>query len=674
MGTEIESHFARLLPLLAQTFEKDGHKLTEIQVRVIEHFKAADRTLCIMPTGGGKSLIYWLSCLIEGGTALVISPLVALIDEQVQKLKGQGIDAFALHGGTARSERDRFFAEFYSGKRHPAFIFVSPERLATDGLFRFCVRHQRETFKSIVVDEIHCVSQWGQSFRPFYKRIPDFIRQVFGPNSPKLMGLTATLNPKEIVEICDEFSIDRNNIIRDDLIVRSEIELSIHKVANENQKDEKLWKLLDVHRGEKTLVYLYRRYNTRGTEGLHEAAVEKGHRSAYFHSDLSAADRQEVIARLRNNEIDVVFATNAFGMGIDIQDIRNVIHYMLPESVEQYYQEVGRSARDKKAAKAYLCYSNKNIEVRKKNFIDSSFPDRDCLERAHKRICAGETGFKSLQYFDEDDELQRALPYLIGEGVVEIRAVAFTSLEIFKNIDNVNIRRLYELTKTKSFVSTVKKSGRDAQEIADDVYDAVLTGKCQMAKNKDFDKCLIVYNHADQLTEGHLSSIERRIDDQRKYRHELFDYFVHLIESYDQSKTLHQDIGLYLGADRHKLGCIFKTRKGDLVRSKSEVIIANLLFESNIDYAYEKKLFYEGGKYIEPDFTIKLGTDVIYWEHLGMIGADSYDDRWLKKKEIYERFFPGRLRKTYESAHISASASEMIESFKCVLDRRYVSP
>jgi ATP-dependent DNA helicase RecQ len=663
MGTEIEAHFVRLLPSLAQAFAKDGHKLTEIQVKTIEQFKAVDRTLCIMPTGGGKSLIYWLSCLIEGGTALVISPLIALIDEQVQKLKDQGIDAFALHGGTAGTEREKFFAEFYGGKKLPAFIFVSPERLATDGQFRFCVKRHKDKFKSIVVDEIHCVSQWGPSFRPFYKRIPDFLRQVFGTNPPKLMGMTATLNPQEIVEICEDFSIDRHNIIRDDLIVRSEIELSVHKVANENQKDEKLWKLLEIHRGEKTLVYLYRKYKKRGTEGLHEAAVEKGHRSDYFHGDLHADERQEVIARLRQNEIDVVFATNAFGMGIDIPDVRNVIHYMLPESVEQYYQEVGRSARDKKAAKAYLCYSNKNIEVRKKNFIDSSFPDREELLQAHKRIGGGQVGLKSLQYFDEDDDLQRALPYLIGEGVVSINAVAFTSLEIFKSIDSASIQSLYDLTKTRSFISTVKNSGRDAQEIADEIYDAVLSGKCQMAKNKGFDKCLIVDNRVEQLSEDNLMNIERRIEEQRKYRHELFDYFVHLIESSDQSKDLHQVIGLYLGADRHKLGRIFKTRKGDLVRSKSEVIIANLLFEAKIDYVYEEKLFYEDGKHIEPDFTITFGTEVFYWEHLGMIGADKYDDRWLKKKIVYDRLFPGRLRKTYESAHISASASELIEGF-----------
>jgi ATP-dependent DNA helicase RecQ len=157
------------------------------------------------------------------------------------------------------------------------------------------------------------------------------------------------------------------------------------------------------------------------------------------------------------------------------------------------------------------------------------------------------------------------------------------------------------------------------------------------------------------------------IEERKKYKHNLLDYFVYLLDEGNDSNQLHQEIGKYLGVPKHMLNKIYSTSKGDKVRSKSEVIIANLLFQYNINYEYEKKLYYTQVKWIEPDFTIKLkdGSE-IYWEHLGMIGVESYDKRWKEKLEIYRNLFLYQLVVTYEGATISESTKKMLEKMKLI--------
>jgi ATP-dependent DNA helicase RecQ len=258
----------------------------------------------------------------------------------------------------------KLLKDFYKGELNPDFIFASPERISTDGLFEFCIESRKDELTLIAIDEIHCVSQWGHSFRPFYKHIPTFLNNVYGDQWPTVLGLSATLNRKEVADICDTFRIKSESVLKSELLVRTEIELKTFKFIKEDEKLEKLWQLLTIHQNEKTLVYIYRVKGKNSTEELAKAAIERGIKATHFHGDVSSKDKQDIIERFKNNELDVVFATNAFGMGIDIPDIRVVIHFMIPESVAQYYQEVGRASRDKQASNAYLLYSNKNIDVK----------------------------------------------------------------------------------------------------------------------------------------------------------------------------------------------------------------------------------------------------------------------------------------------------------------------
>lgn len=642
-------------------FPKCGFALRDFQKKAISNVLDSGNTLCIMPTGGGKSVVYWMAAAEEGGIALVISPLTALIAEQAGKLEEQGFDVLALHGEIGAEKQARLLTEVARGARTPQFIFLSPEKIATDGFLEHCLSRRRGDIRLVVVDECHCVSQWGTSFRPFYMRIPDFLDSLFGPEAwARVLALTATLNPKELADICASFRIGRGDVLREELLMRSEIRLHVRQFADEDEKTAKFWEILRTHAGERTLVYVYRKYKKRGVEDLCRAAAERGYRAEYFHGDLSSADRMAIVERFKAGETTLVFATNAFGMGIDIPDIRVVIHFMLPESVEQYYQEVGRAARDGRAANAYLLYTAKNIEVKRRYFIDGSFPSEELLEAAFAKRTHGRTGLQTLAYFD-DEEVQQCLPYYLRAGAMEIVCKGFSGLGTLYGITDPQLQRYFDSTGTKGFITTLRKNpGLEAAELSRLVYGALAGGTA--LTRRPLERWLIVQVKAADLRGGAMEAILADIAEKRAYKHGLLDCFVGLLESFEDSSRLNQEIACYLGADKHQLNRIHRAADGTCVRSKSEVIIANLLNQYRIKYQYEEKLYYgTEGRWIEPDFTLYLdGGRRLYWEHVGMLGQEEYDAGWLRKLEIYEAHFPGQLLKTYESGALSGDAEKLI--------------
>ncbi|AKN33774.1 ATP-dependent DNA helicase RecQ [Clostridium carboxidivorans P7] len=659
----VDGLFNKYFPNLANEFLLKGCSLKDFQKSVVTNVLEGNNTLCIMPTGGGKSLIYWLSGLSLQGITIVISPLIALIDEQTEKIREQGYEVLTIHGEISANKQVNILKKFSNGEVNPDFIFVSPERISTDGFFEYCIRLRKDEIKLIAIDEVHCVSQWGFSFRPFYKRIPEFLDSVYkhSESVPITLGLTATLNSKEITDICNDFRIDKDNVIKDDALIRSEIALKVLKFENEKEKEDKFWELLNIHKNEKILVYLYRKYHQRGVENLTKDALERGFKATGFHGDMSSKDRQEIINRYKNNDIDVIFATNAFGMGIDIPDIKVVIHFMIPESVEQYYQEIGRGARDIPAANAYVLYTNKNIQVKKTHFIDRSFPNIEELKECYNKITSNKIGLKTLQYF-EDETIQKCLPYFLDNDLLSIRCKGVSNLKMLSDIKLQELEDIFNATKTKGIITTIKKTGLDPQYITNLIYLAVLQEKVTLQKG--FPKCLIVESKCKNISDEKAEQLKEYIEEKKQYKHKLLDYFVYLLDEDNSSIQLHQEIGKYLGVPKFKLGRIYSTLKGDKVRSKSEVIIANLLYENGIEYEYEKKLFYRSGK-IVPDFTITLSNGrEKYWEHLGMIGTEKYDKRWTQKLKIYQENFPDQLEVTYEGATISDSAKRLIEQLK----------
>lgn len=642
-------------------FPKSEFTLKDFQKKVIRNVVDNGSTLCIMPTGGGKSAIYWMAGRELQGITLVVSPLTALIAEQAEKLTEQGCDVLAIYGEIGAEKQTKLLRDVALGSRTPQFIFLSPEKLGTDGFLEYCLQRRRTDIKLVVLDEVHCVSQWGNDFRPFYRRIPDALDQLFGKDAwAKILALTATLNPKELKDICDTFHIDRGNIVRDELLMRSEIQLHVQKFSDEEEKTAKFWDIVKIHDGEKILVYVYRKYAKRGVEDLCQEAQKRGYHAEYFHGDLSSGDRMEIIERVKQGDTNLIFATNAFGMGIDIPDIRVVIHFMLPESVEQYYQEVGRAARDGNPANAYLLYTTKNIEVKRQYFIDGSFPTEEKLKTTFDKIYPGTTGIATLAYFGDED-IQQCLPYYLNSGLIQIVCKGFSGLSTLTDIEDEQLQQYYDSSRKKGFITTLKRvSSLTPEALAQTVYEALVDGKAKTSK--PLERWLIIDVKRDEIDESSMRNIMTDIAEKKAYKHDLLNYFVKLLEEFEGSPYLHQDIAYYLGTSKHSLNLIHKTADGHIVRSKSEVIIANLLYQHGVKYEYEEKLFYGPNQWIEPDFTIYLNDGrKLFWEHIGLLGQAKYDNDWLNKLNIYDTYFPNQLVKTYESGALSVAAEKLLQ-------------
>lgn len=636
-------------------------KLKSTQESIISSVLNNGNTLGIMQTGGGKTLAYWMAGLELNGITIVISPLTSLIAEQAEKIRKQNYEVLEIHSGIDAVKQIRILKDFANKKLNPKFVFLSPEKIATDGLLEKAFVRRKNDIKLFVVDEVHCVSQWGMSFRPFYQRIPDFLNEIYKSSEywPKILALTATVNAKELCDICSYFKIPKENIIRQDLSMRSEIQLHIEKCENEKEKEEKFWNIIKMHENEKILVYVYRKYSKNSVVELCDKARLKGIQSAYFHGDMTAKERQLIINKFKDNEVSVIFATNAFGMGIDIPDIRVIVHYMIPESCEQYYQEIGRAARDGKSANAYLLYSDKNIAVKNDYFIDNSFPTEEKLHETFTKLHPQDKiGLCTLNYF-EDEDIQQCLPYYLEAGIVKIICKGFSRLSCLNNIKDAELQRYCDSSKTKLFATTVKKNNISPAHLAELVYDDFFDDKVDA--DKAFERSLILDIADITISNEQMQNMLKSIESKKSYKHGLLDYFVYLLENCENQQHLHQEIAYYLGTDKHQLNRIYTTLDGNRVRSKSEVLISNELYHSGIKYEYERKLFYADNRWIEPDFTIILPEKgELYWEHLGMLGNEEYDARWLEKMDIYDTFFKDKLIKTYESGVLSKDIEDTI--------------
>ncbi len=645
-------------------FAQIGKGVRPTQRRIIESVLKGHNTLGLMPTGSGKSLCYWIAGKALAGVTLVISPLTALMDEQAKKLMGHGCKVFVLHSGISGQLQYRELIDLYNARETPDFILLSPERLATDGFVEFVFRTIRDRIKLVVVDEAHCISQWGLDFRPFYKEIPPFLDKVFEDAShPTILCLTATLNPKDCQQICADFEIDASQVIRHDVMLRPEIHVRVVKVPDEDTKDVQFWELLEAHRSEKVLIYLDRKRGKRSTESLCAQALDRGMRATFFHADMTSEEKAEVIRQFKAGEVLMVFATSAFGMGIDIPDIRGVVHYLLPESAEQYYQQIGRVGRDGKPSWAVVFYSGKNVEVRQTWYIDRSFPTEEQLRKAFTDLTDGKVGRRTVNYFEEGDDTQSGYHYLVRSSTITPVCKGIRSLDVLEPAKGTTLpafEAYRAATRTGLLTLTAKKTGESESQILTNVYRWLAEGKLKTASAPG--KCLVIDSAADTLTDELLAEILRDVAEKKAYRTSLFKEFVAMLEGYTNTFEFHQRMGEYLGIDKFSRGRIHQTLSGDLVRSKSEVIIANILYQTGIPFKYESHLVAPDGQGRAPDFTVTWQGKTYYWEHLGMLDLDDYEQSWALKKVWYEEHFPGQLVMTQESSTLSQEVRQIITS------------
>lgn len=350
-----------------------------MQEEIITSALAGDDVLAILPTGGGKSVCFQVPALMKDGIALVVTPLVALMKDQVQNLEQRGIKALAVYAGMGRREIDLALNNAAYGDFK--FLYISPERLSTQ-LFRSYLDVLKISY--IVVDEAHCISQWGYDFRPDYLHISDIRKIVQAP----VIALTATATPQVVQDIVEklipggtqsqmERSRSRFKILRSGF-ERPNLTYVVRKC------EDKFGKLLDVCRSVPGSGIVYMR--SRGKcEEISSLLISQGVSASFYHAGLSPATRAERQEAWKKGEIRVMVCTNAFGMGIDKPDVRFVVHLGLADSLESYFQEAGRAGRDGQRSWAVLVWNSSDIR-RIGMLTKLSFPSPEYIEDIYQKI------------------------------------------------------------------------------------------------------------------------------------------------------------------------------------------------------------------------------------------------------------------------------------------------
>ncbi len=340
-----------------------------MQEDIIRSVIAGQDTLALMPTGGGKSLCYQIPALALEGVCIVVSPLIALMKDQVDQLKSRKIKAFAIYSGMHYNEIELALNNVMYGDAR--LLYVSPERLATPQ-FREVLQHINVNL--LAVDEAHCISQWGYDFRPPYLQIAE-IRQMI-PLVP-VLAVTASATPDVVVDIQEKLEFKSPHLIRQSF----ERENLAYMVLHEESKNTRLVKMLQRVPGT-AIVYAGTR---RRTYDIARHLIKNGISADYYHAGLNNKERDQRQKRWMSGQVRVIVATNAFGMGIDKADVRLVAHVDLPGSIEAYFQEAGRAGRDLKKSFAVLLYQDSDLLDAEKQFL-SSFPDMDTIRRTYQAL------------------------------------------------------------------------------------------------------------------------------------------------------------------------------------------------------------------------------------------------------------------------------------------------
>ena len=341
----------------------------DLQEEIIQSIGSGKDTLGLMPTGGGKSLTFQVPALAKEGLCIVITPLIALMKDQVQNLRSKGIKAIAVYSGLTRQEiivalDNCIFGDY-------KFLYISPERLDTE-LFRSKLKSMKVSM--ITVDESHCISQWGYDFRPAYLKIAE-IRDLL-PNIP-VLALTATATPEVVRDIQSKLKFKKEHVFR----MSFERKNLAYVVKNTENKQEELLRILKKTPGS---AIIYARSRKR-TKEITDLLLEENIPANFYHAGLNNEIKDIRQKEWQTGKVRVMVATNAFGMGIDKPDVRLVIHLDFPDSPEAYFQEAGRAGRDGQKAYAVLLYG-KSDKVTLKKRIPDTFPDKAYIRQLYEHL------------------------------------------------------------------------------------------------------------------------------------------------------------------------------------------------------------------------------------------------------------------------------------------------
>ncbi len=318
------------------------------QKEIIESVMSQKDVLAVMPTGGGKSLCYQLPAMMSDGITIVISPLVALMNDQVANLQKMGVPAGAIHSGLSVDEKKRVFQEMATSERF--LLYVSPERVQKAGFAPWLAQQKINLF---AIDEAHCVSQWGHDFRTEYGQL-SLLRKI-KPDTP-MIGLTATATPLVKRDIITQLGLTEP----DEHVYgfyRPNLYYQVEFCDHESEKEAFVLSALEKTKQGRIIIYCGTR---KKTEEWSDLLLSRGESVGFYHAGLGASERQQIEQDYREGKIRILAATNAFGMGVDHPDVRLVAHIQMPGNIESYYQEIGRAGRDGQPSTCLLTYSKKD--------------------------------------------------------------------------------------------------------------------------------------------------------------------------------------------------------------------------------------------------------------------------------------------------------------------------
>jgi ATP-dependent DNA helicase RecQ len=365
------------------------------QEQAIGSVLSGEDTLCVMPTGGGKSICYQIPALVFEGTTIVISPLISLMKDQVDTLLQLGISAAFINSSNTASETRERIQKAKLGEYK--LLYIAPERLES---YDFMEHLKQLDIPLVAVDEAHCISQWGHDFRPSYQRIQRMIGSL--PKRPKVLALTATATPKVRQDICRSLHIDEQNTV----LTGFERENLSFSVVKGQDRLRFLKDFIKKNEKESGIIYAATR---KTVDQLHDFLKKSGISVSRYHAGMNDLERQEQQEEFLQDKSSVMVATSAFGMGIDKSNIRYVVHFQLPKNMESYYQEAGRAGRDGLQSECILLYSSQDVQVQRFLIDQSSEPDRISQELEKLQLmvdyCHTESCLQKMivRYFSDEE-------------------------------------------------------------------------------------------------------------------------------------------------------------------------------------------------------------------------------------------------------------------------------
>jgi ATP-dependent DNA helicase RecQ len=405
-----------------------------LQEDIIDHVLAGRDTLALLPTGGGKSICFQVPGLIFEGVCIVISPLIALMKDQVEQLKRRGINAGAIYSGMSKREIDILLDNAIYGQ--VKFLYVSPERVQTE---LFQVRLEKMTVGLFAIDEAHCISQWGYDFRPPYLQLT-LLREL-KPEVP-FLALTASATPEVREDIMDKLAFRERKVFQKSF-ARANLSYS---VLYEEAKEKRLLGILEKVPGT-SVVYVRSR---KRTQDVAKILLKAGISADYYHAGLNPEDRSRKQEEWISGKKRVIVATNAFGMGIDKPDVRTVVHLDLPDSLEAYYQEAGRAGRDEQNAFAVVLFNQSDLEDLQAR-VEQQYPEIAFLKKVYQalanyfKLAVGSGWMISfdleIEAFAKTFNLPQletyyAIKKLEDAGVIQLNESFFQPSKVFFPVDN----------------------------------------------------------------------------------------------------------------------------------------------------------------------------------------------------------------------------------------------